>query len=279
MRSIYEHILKLEQNKEQGALVLIVASHGSTPRKAGSKMIVKPDGSIIGTVGGGALEKKLIEEALEVIRAGEGRFVHHSLLYELGMCCGGQVDAYIEPLNPMKTFIIFGAGHVGATLAKIAKMQGFHIVVVDERPEFANEEHIPEANVILNEHHRQAYTKLKFDVNTYVVIVTHEHRYDKEILEYVVSQPAAYIGMIGSRRKVLRTVAMLKEKGVDEELLKRAHMPIGLNIGAETPEEIAVSIMAEIIAVMRGGTGGFMGEYQRQKEVALIEEVVERVDE
>lgn len=180
-----------------------------------------------------------------------GKEVLEGKTIETGMICGGDADIYIEPILPEETLYIFGAGHISLYLAKIGRMVGFKIVVVDEREEFANKERFPEADKIYAEDFRAVFPNLQLKKPYYIVIVTRGHRYDQEVLEWAVGTEAKYIGMIGSRAKNKAVFSNLQKKGIPKERLETVHAPIGLNIGAETPEEIAVSILAEIIEVRR----------------------------
>jgi len=252
MFSIYEELAKLEVAGVPCALVTVIRTSGSTPRKEGAKMIVKEDGSIVGSVGGGAFEKKIIEDALLALQEGTPRTVQYHLTYDLEMCCGGSAEAFIEPLVPAQKLFIFGAGHIGSALTKIGKLLGFHVTVVDDRPEFANAERLPDAGHIIGKRYDEAFADLHFDEKTYIVVVTHDHQYDKEVLEYCATQPFAYLGMIGSKRKAKRGLDYLRSRGARPEQIAKIHTPMGLDIGAQTPEEIAVSIAAEIIAVKYG---------------------------
>ena len=249
---IYEEIVSLRKAGVGCVIVTITEAKGSVPRGAGAKMLVKPDGSIIGTVGGGAVEKRLIEEALAALKAGESKSVHFDLGRELAMSCGGEVTAFVEPLISMPQLLIFGAGHIGSVLTHLGKMLGFRTVICDNRPDFGNHERLPDADMI----HLQPYDKtlqnLHFDENTFIVIVTHQHAYDQEILEYCIHQPFAYLGMIGSKTKIKKAFDLLRNQGIDEKQISKIHAPIGLDIGAGTPEEIALAIAAELVAVRKG---------------------------
>jgi len=250
---IFEEIVALRQRGENGVIVTITEAKGSVPREAGAKMLVKADGSINGTVGGGTLEKRLIEEAMVALKSETPKSVHFDLGKDLSMSCGGAISAFIEPLIRMPQLIIFGAGHIGSVLTKIAKMLGFRVVVADNRPEFANSTRLPDADILYAESYQNNLAQINFDSDTYIVIVTHQHAHDQQILEYCVRKPFAYIGMIGSKTKVKKAFEQLRNKGVEEEMIAKIYSPIGLEIGAQTPAEIAVSIAAELIAVKNRG--------------------------
>ena len=249
---IYKEIVALRKAGVGCAIVTITEAKGSVPRSAGAKMLVKPDGSIIGTVGGGAVEKRLIEEALTALEKGQPKSLHLNLGKELAMSCGGAITAFIEPLISIPQLIIFGAGHIGSALTRLGKMLGFRVIVSDSRSEYANHERLPDADQIFAAPYQDSLPNLKFDENTYVVILTHQHAHDQEILEYCVQKPLAYLGMIGSKTKIKKAFDRLREQDIDEKLIAKIHSPIGLDIGAETPEEIALAIAAELVAVRKG---------------------------
>jgi xanthine dehydrogenase accessory factor len=255
MDDIYQEIVRVKTGGGEAALVTVVSASGSTPREEGAKMLVKPDGSIIGTIGGGSLEAQIIDEAVKVIRQGKPRRLHRSLTAkeagEEGMICGGDLEVFIEPILTPPTLYIFGGGHIALALTKMGKLCGFKIAVIDDRAEFASAERFPEAEFVLAEDFTKSFAQLRIDKSSYIVIVTHGHRHDEVVLEWAVSTPAKYIGMIGSKTKNETIFSHLRDRGVSKEHLDRVHAPIGLEIGAQTPEEIAVSILAEVIEVRR----------------------------
>jgi len=255
MTDIYQEIVRIRDEGEEAALVTIVSATGSTPREEGAKMLVKSDGSILGTIGGGSLEAQVIEEAVKVIGQGKPKRLRASLtakeVEEEGMLCGGDLEVFIEPILTPPTLYIFGGGHISLPLAKTGKLIGFKIVVIDDRAEFANPDRFPEADMTLAEDFAKSFSKLKIDKSSYIVIVTRNHRYDDIVLEWAVGTKAKYIGMIGSKAKNKAIFSHLMAKGIPKELLDRVHAPIGLEIHAQTPEEIAISILAEIVKVRR----------------------------
>lgn len=255
MTDIYQEIVRLKAEGEEAALVTIVSATGSTPREEGAKMLVKADGSILGTIGGGSLEAQVIEEAIRVIRQGKPKRLHIGLtakeVAEEGMLCGGELEVFIEPILTSPTLYLFGGGHISLPLAKMGKLLGFKIAVIDDRAEFANPDRFPEADIILTEDFAKSFPKLKIDKSSYIVIVTRGHQYDDMVLEWAVGTKAKYIGMIGSKAKTKAVFSHLQAKGIAKGQLDRIHAPIGLEIHAQTPEEIAVSILAEIIMVRR----------------------------
>jgi xanthine dehydrogenase accessory factor len=255
MTDIYQEIVRIKAEGEEAALVTIVSATGSTPREEGAKMLVKPDGSILGTIGGGSLEAQVIEEAVKVIKQGKPKRLHMSLTAkeaeEVGMICGGELEVFIEPIPTSPTLYLFGGGHISLSLAKIGKLLGFKIAVIDDRADFANADRFPEVDMVLAEDFTKSFPKLKIDKSSYIVIVTRGHQHDELVLEWAVGTPAKYIGMIGSKTKNETIFSHLLAKGISKEQLDRVHAPIGLKIEAQTPEEIAVSILAEVIKVRR----------------------------
>jgi len=255
MPDFYEEILKLRSEGRSGALATIVNAKGSTPREVGAKMLIYEDGKFLGTVGGGCMEAEVWQEAMKVIAEEKPKTIHLDLTgrqaEEAGMICGGVMDIYIEPIVPAPRVYIFGGGHISLALSKISNLVGFQVVVIDDRPQFANKERFPEAEEVIAEDFEVALPKLKVNRSSYLVIVTRGHTYDQEVLEWALGQPAKYIGMIGSRKKIMTVYKNLEGKGVPSEWLQRVHAPIGLDIGALTPEEIAVSIVGEMIQVRR----------------------------
>jgi xanthine dehydrogenase accessory factor len=257
MEDIYEALTQLRRRGEKAVLATVVSTRGSAPRKEGAKMVVQTDGRIIGTVGGGALEHQICQEALQMMEGNESRLAHFELANEdasrAGMMCGGTVDVFIEPIQPLPILFIFGGGHISLFLARIGKMVDFRIVIIDDRPEFANGERFPEADETIAEEIAVAMPRLAINSSSYIVIVTRGHQHDAEALEWAAKTEAAYVGMIGSKKKIRTIFSHLLTRGVTQEQLDRVHSPVGLPIGAETPEEIAVSIMAELIQVRHTG--------------------------
>jgi xanthine dehydrogenase accessory factor len=252
MEDIFEEIVKVKSEGQGAALATIIAVNGSTPREEG-KMLIKSDGTIIGTIGGGRVEAGVCEGAKRVISEGKSKLLHFDLTGKetaVGIC-GGVMDVFVEPILSPPTLYIFGAGHISFSIAKIGKMVGFRVVVIDDRAEFANPERFPEADEILAQDFPAASRSLKINKSSYIVIVTRGHLSDEVVLEWAVGTEAGYIGMIGSRKKTDTVFSHLQSKGVPEEKLERVHSPIGLDICAETPGEIAVSILGEIIKVRR----------------------------
>lgn len=250
--NLYSEIEKLRNSNKAAALCTVVNTKGSTPRKVGAKMVVREDGKIVGTIGGGNLEKKVIENALFQIKQNESKLFKHDLLHQHNMCCGGSVEIYIEPIKKMNRLYIFGAGHTGKALAQFANQLDFDIYVIDDRKEYIDSLEIEGINK-LNLDYKKVLPSLPFDKNSYIVIMTYEHSHDRDILAYCMNQPNAYLGMIGSKRKVEITKKMFEEGQLaNKATLNNIDMPMGINIGAESPEEIAISILAKLIEIKNG---------------------------
>jgi xanthine dehydrogenase accessory factor len=237
------------------ALVTVVRSQGSTPQRAGAKMLVWADGRTVGTIGGGCYENDAFWKAREALSSGRPQLLHYELnddfAQENGLICGGRMDVHIDPLTPSPRLFIIGAGHVGFHLAKIAGDVGFRIHIVDDREKFANAERFPGAEVIVEPIPTWLH-RAEIPSASYVVVVTRGHQHDLDAMRALAARDLKYLGLIGSRAKVARIYDALLEEGMPPECLQRVHAPIGLEIGAVTPAEIAVSILAELIAVTRG---------------------------
>ncbi len=243
----------LSERGESFAIVTVTKAVGSSPRKPGATMLVRADGGIVGTIGGGKVEELVMEEARRAIGEGRSREYKLDSLASADQRCGGGMTFFIS-VHRRPRMVIFGGGHIAAPLAEVASLAGFYVVVVDEREKFARKERFPRASLVIRERPDQVVDKLLID-DAYVIIVTHDHRLDEAILAKVIKTKAHYIGMIGSQTKALLTLSSLRDKGVPAEALRRVRSPMGLNIGAETPEEIAVSIVAEIIGERKRATG------------------------
>jgi xanthine dehydrogenase accessory factor len=252
---IYEEIVKLRQEGRRGAVATIVNVRGSIPSFETAKMLVRDDGSIVGTIGGGCVEADIWQAAREVMESEKPRTLTFNLnqdpKYDTGLVCGGTLDIFVEPVLPPALLYIFGAGHVSVNLYKVARSAGFDVTVVDDRAAYANRERFPDAKEIIAEDFDQAMARLTPGESAYLVIVTRGHRDDMRVLRWAVQTPARYIGMIGSKRKTIAIFRELTKEGLSTELFERVHAPVGLDIGAITPEEIAVAITAELIAARR----------------------------
>jgi xanthine dehydrogenase accessory factor len=256
VREVLEAALEAEACGERAALVTVVATEGSTPQKAGARILVYADGRIFGTIGGGCLEAEMSWRAREAIEAGRPRLAHYDLTPEQagedGLVCGGRMQVFIEPIEATPVLCLFGAGHVAQPLARIAKACGFRVELADDRVKFANAERFPEADLVVVDDVAAAAARMTLGPRAYVVVVTRGHKGDAAALEAALARGVRYVGLLGSRPKVVHIFAALAERGVSKEALARVHAPMGLEIGAQTPDEIAVSILAEVIAVRRG---------------------------
>ena len=241
---------------EAVAMVTIVAAHGSTPQRVGAKMLVFSDGRLVGTIGGGCYENDAFWKAREALGTRRSRLVHYELSDDLaeesGLICGGQMDVFIEPIEPAPHLYILGAGHVGCQLGQIAPTVGFRLHVVDDRQKFANHERFPAADEVIVESLDQWVTTAEVPASAYVVVLTRGHRQDFDVLRALSSRSFRYLGLIGSRAKVARLTEALVDAGVSPDWIRQLRAPIGFDIGAVSPEEIAVAILAELIAVRRG---------------------------
>ena len=252
---IYEEIVELRRQGRRGAIATIVNVRGSVPSFETAKMLVRDDGSIVGTVGGGCVEAEVWQAAREVMESERPKTLTFNLnqnpKYDTGLVCGGTLDIFIEPVLPPANLYIFGAGHVAHSLYRVASPAGFEVTIIDDRESYANRERFPEAKSVIADDFGKAMARLLPNETSYVVIVTRGHRDDMRVLRWVVQTQARYIGMIGSKRKTITIFRELVKEGLPENLFERVHSPVGLDIGAITPEEIAVAITAELIAVRR----------------------------
>jgi xanthine dehydrogenase accessory factor len=252
---VYQAALEATRRGESAALATVIEAQGSTPRGASAKMLVYADGRTVGTVGGGGVEARVIEEAKEALAQGQSRELSYELVDEERgdpAICGGDMRIFVEVLAPRPTLLILGAGHVGQAVAELGQFLGYRIAVIDERQALTTPERFPWAETRLAGDLAEQVAGFSLTENTYVVMVTPHHSLDEKALEALVGRPWAYVGLIGSRRRTAHTFERAREAGVPDDLLEQVHTPIGLDIGAETPREIAVSIVGEIIAVQRG---------------------------
>jgi xanthine dehydrogenase accessory factor len=252
---IYEQIVQLRREGRRGAVATIVNVRGSIPSFRTAKMLVRDDGSIVGTIGGGCVEADVWQAAREVMESEKPRTLTFDLNQDpkndTGLVCGGTLEVFVEPILPPVLLYVFGAGHVAANLCKAASNAGFDLVVTDDRTSYATRERFPDAHEVYAMEFDEAMEKLDPNETSYIVIVTRGHRDDMRILRWAVQTRARYIGMIGSKRKVIEIFKTLQDEGLPAHLFDRVHAPIGLDIGAITPEEIAVAITAELIAIRR----------------------------
>ena len=252
---IYEEIVQLRRAGRRGAVATIVNVRGSIPSFKTAKMLVRDDGSIVGTIGGGCVEAEVWQAAREVMEEEKPRTLTFNLnqnpKYDTGLVCGGTLEIFVEPVLPVPVLFLFGAGHVAVNLYKVSQNAGFDVIVIDDRESYANRERFPEAREVFATDFDQAMSQLAPNESSFIVIVTRGHRDDMRVLRWAVQTPARYIGMIGSKRKVISIYRELEKEGMPAHLFENVHAPVGLDIGAITPEEIAVAITAEMIAVRR----------------------------
>jgi xanthine dehydrogenase accessory factor len=259
-KEVFAAVAEALDRGEPAALVTIVSARGSTPQRVGAKMLVFGDGRIVGTIGGGCYENDAFWKAREALTHRRPQMVHYELsddfAQETGLICGGQMDVYIEPIEPSPELYVIGAGHVGFHLARLAHEVGFRVHVVDDREKFANTERFPDAAEVVVGDIPSWLAQASLPPHAYAVIVTRGHTNDLDALRALAPRELRYLGLIGSRAKVARIYDALLAEQTPADLLKRVHAPIGLDIGAVTPQEIAVSILAELIAVKHGKVAG-----------------------
>ncbi|HZQ92822.1 MAG TPA: XdhC/CoxI family protein [Terriglobales bacterium] len=259
---IFEEIVRLRREGRRAALATIVNVRGSIPSFSTAKMLVRDDGSIEGTIGGGCVEAEVWQAAREVIETEKARTLRFDLnqnpKYDTGLVCGGTLEVFVEPVLPVSHLYIFGAGHVAFSLYKVARLAGFDVTVIDDRESYANRDRFPEARDVYADDFERVMEQLAPTESDYMVIVTRGHRDDMRVLRWAVDlpRPVRYLGMIGSKRKVISVYRELEKEGMAREKFARVHAPVGLEIGAITPEEIAVAIVAEMIAHRRGAAPG-----------------------
>jgi xanthine dehydrogenase accessory factor len=270
---LFEEIVRMRREGQRGALATIVHTNGSIPSYESSRMLVREDGSIAGTIGGGCVEADVWAAAKEVIAAETPRKMTFNLnneaAYDSGLICGGTLEIFVEPILPQPKLYLFGGGHVSTALARVASLAGFAIGVIDDRASFANAERFPMATEVFTSY-EEAFEKLKPNAMTYLAIITRGHKDDMRVLEWAVGTEARYIGMIGSKRKVISVYKALEKNGIPREKFARVHAPVGLEIGALTPEEIAVSVTAELIAIRRNAAPGAAHKAVRLEEVPAL---------
>jgi xanthine dehydrogenase accessory factor len=249
---IFEEALKLKKEGRSAAIATIVQCIGSSPQKEGAKMLVRDDGSIVGTLGGGCIEAEVVKASLVAMREGSPLTIPFELTEKHGgLVCGGKVLVYIEPIIPDPHLVILGAGHVGKALSKVARFSGFKVTVADDRGEYANRDNIPDAHDTIISNYESVFSKVPVDKNTFLVIATRGHNHDLDALKAALKTEANYIGLLGSKRKKALLFKTLKDEGFSQTDIDRVIIPVGLPIGSVTPEEIAISIMAQIIKYRR----------------------------
>ncbi|MGQ9616860.1 MAG: XdhC family protein [Spirochaetota bacterium] len=262
MEAVFRRIADLIREGKQFAVATIIDVEGSSPRLSGTRMLIFPEGKVEGTIGGGALEKRVLEDALRLMKEGGSK----KLVYDLGgrgegsplgMMCGGMVEVFIETFKRYMSVFIFGAGHIGKKLAQLCGLLGITHWVIDNREEYARRELFPDAAGVLHLDFAESFRHLPIDERSYIIIVTYGHQYDGVCLEEALKTRAVYIGMIGSRSKVKGLLDSLKAKGVDADD-PRIYAPVGLHLGDSSPEQISISIIAEIIKINSDGSGKHM---------------------
>ena len=278
---IYEQIVHLRREGRRGAVATITNVRGSIPSFQTAKMLVRDDGSIAGTIGGGCVEAEVWQAAREVMEEEKPRSLTFNLnnnpKYDTGLVCGGTLEIFIEPVLPPALLYIFGAGHVAYNLYKVATIAGFEVTVIDDRESYANQERFPEAREVIADDFDLVTARLHVPESAYIVIVTRGHRDDMRVLRWAVNANARYLGMIGSKRKTIAIYKELEKEGIPAAKFAEVHAPVGLEIGAVTPEEIAVAIVAEMIAKRRHAApnvGSKMYQYPpaRDEQDAVEEE-------
>lgn len=256
---LFDEIVRLRRLGQKCALATIVQVNGSIPSYESAKLLVREDGSMAGTIGGGCVEAEVWNAAREVIATEKPRQMRFSLgqdaAYDNGLICGGQLEVFVEAIVPQPKAFIFGAGHISKSLCQVASLAGFAVSVIDNREQYANRQRFPEAEDVFAEEYEDLFPKLTIRDTSYVVIVTRGHRDDMRVLRWALDTPARYIAMIGSRRKVIGVMKELEKEGVPRAGQDRLFAPMGFEIGANTPEEIAISVVAEMIAVRRNPDG------------------------
>lgn len=273
-RAVFEAALMAQRDGRPAALATVIETQGSVPRQAGSKMLVWPDAQIVGTVGGGEMEALAIREGQAAIRDGNTRTLRYDLA-DLASgdpgVCGGTVHIFIEPLLPPPTILVIGCGHVGKAVAELAKWMDYRVVVSDDRPGYATPEQIPGMDAYVEAPPAQLINQVDINRYTFIVAVTRGVIIDEQLLPALLATDASYIGLIGSRRRWALTIQKLTDSGISQTSLARVHSPIGLELAAETPKEIALSILAEIVMVQRGGSGEPMQWMGRPTDAAVTQ--------
>lgn len=259
--SWYAEAGELERRGEPGAVCTVVQTRGSVPRHAGAKMLVRRDGSIAGTVGGGEMESRVVRDALAAMRDGTPRLVWYSLVDpgagDPGVC-GGEVEVFVDPIETRPTLLVVGGGHVGKAIVHLGRWLDFRVVLSDDRAEFCTPEAVPGAEMYLPVTVQELARTFRFTPQTYIVLPTRGVPVDVEALPHLLDVEHAYLGVIGSRRRWATAVQRLESRGIPRARLEHVHAPMGLELNAETPEEIALSILAEIVMQRRQGTGASM---------------------
>jgi xanthine dehydrogenase accessory factor len=258
---VFEELVRLRNLGQKCALATIVEVNGSIPSFQTAKLLVREDGSLVGTIGGGCVEAEVWNAAREVMRTEKPRNMSFSLsqdaAYDNGLICGGQLQVLVECIVPQPAAIVFGGGHISKSLSKVLDTAGFRVSVIDNREAYANAERFPEAAAVYAEEYEEVFPRLSVNETSYIVIVTRGHRDDMRVLRWAIGTPARYIAMIGSKRKTIGVVKELEKEGVSRSAFDNVYAPMGFEIGAVTPEEIAISVAAEMIAMRRDPEGNW----------------------
>ncbi|MCX8030778.1 MAG: XdhC/CoxI family protein [Thermodesulfovibrionales bacterium] len=265
---LYEEIFRLKKEGKSFAVATIVECLGSSPQKIGAKMLILDDSTTLGTVGGGCVEAEVIQAALMAIKDHSAKTLSFNLKEtEGGLVCGGRIKIFIEPITPEPSIVILGAGHVGKALSKIAKFLGFKVIVIDDREEFANRENLPDADDIIVNDFETIFKRYTVAKQSYIVIATRGHNHDLTALKSALSTDAQYIGLLGSKRKRNILFKRLSDEGFSQNEISRIITPVGLAIGSVTPQEIAISIMAQIVQLRRQNDHSRLGNSSCSREI------------
>jgi xanthine dehydrogenase accessory factor len=258
---VFEELVRLRALGQKCALATIVEVNGSIPSFQTARLLVREDGSLVGTIGGGCVEAEVWNAAREVMQTGKPRNMSFTLgqdaAYDNGLICGGQLEVFVECVAPLPSALIFGGGHISKSLAKVLDLAGFRVSVVDNREAYANKERFPEAFEIHADEYEEVFPRLAVNESSYIVVVTRGHRDDMRVLRWAIGTQARYIAMIGSRRKTIGVVKELEKEGFPRTAFNRVFAPMGIEIGAISPEEIAISVGAEMIAMRRDPEGNW----------------------
>ena len=258
---VFDELVRLRGLGQKCALATIIEVNGSIPSFQTAKLLVREDGSLVGTIGGGCVEAEVWNAAREVMQTGKARTMSFTLgqdaAYDNGLICGGQLEVFVECITPHPAALVFGGGHISKSLAKVLNLAGFSVSVIDNREAYANNDRFPEAAAVYAEEYEDVFPKLAVNEQTYIVIVTRGHRDDMRVLRWAIGTQAKYIAMIGSKRKTIGVVKELEKEGIPRTAFERVFAPMGLEIGAVSPEEIAISVGAEMIAMRRDPEGNW----------------------
>jgi len=271
VRDVVQALLELLTSRQRGALATVVRASGSTPQRPGARLLLRQDGSTLGTVGGGAIEHAVLQSLRHALVSHEPELLIRDLAHDLGMCCGGRMEIFVEPILPAPRLWLLGAGHVAKPTASLARSVGFEVWVVDEREELNTAERFPDCRLVLGDPGAELRKAALGDMD-WVLIMTHDHQLDEAALAAAAGKNAQYVGLVGSKRKVFRLVERVRAKREGDFPLERVFAPVGLDIGAVSPEEIAVSIVAELVALRHGRTAAHL----RALSDARLERVLQR---